>query len=202
MSIKFGGKSIKKYWLEIILISISVIVAIVSGLMFYYSKGDFSAENNGLSNKNPVQNIEKIYVDIAGYVENPGLYKASRGERLDSLIKKAGGLSNDADKVFFSQNFNLSEMVYDREKIYIPSVWEVRNGYSLNRTDGSSVKGDNNKIDINRATKEELETLPGIGQATSEKIIENRPYGALRQLIDRKCVNQKTYENIKDLVTF
>jgi competence protein ComEA len=55
-------------------------------------------------------------------------------------------------------------------------------------------------VDINSATKEDLEKLPGIGNAYSEKIIKGRPYAKKDQLVSRNIIPQATYDKIKDLI--
>jgi DNA uptake protein ComE-like DNA-binding protein len=56
------------------------------------------------------------------------------------------------------------------------------------------------KLDINSATKEQLDALPGIGEAFAQKIIDNRPYRTKRDLVTKKVIPQTTYEKIKDQI--
>ncbi len=64
----------------------------------------------------------------------------------------------------------------------------------------SSATSPSEKLDINRATKDQLEALPGIGTAYSQKIIDGRPYHSKRDLLTRKIVPQKAYDGVQDKI--
>ena len=193
-------KKLKKYWFEIILMSISLIIAITSLIVFQQSKQGPKEKNIAEQSEKVLEDSDKIFVDVSGSVNNPGLYEASSSSRVKNLVDLAGGLSEAADKEFFARNFNLAQIVDDQEKIYIPSIWEVSMGYFV---ENSSLKKPSevfNKINVNDATLEELDTLPDVGKVTGQKIIDNRPYGALQELINRKVISENLLEKLEDLI--
>lgn len=202
-------KKIKKYLVEIIILTIAFIIAVISLIIFL--KNQENSSSSIISQKIETQSLTKIYVDVSGNVNKPDLYEAPNNARLKELIEKAGGLSDNADKNFFSRNFNLARIVVDQEKIYIPSVWEVQNGYftenpqTLNYlyplVNNQKSLTNNSLININSASIEELDTLPGIGKITAQKIIDNRPFEALEELLNKKIINKSVFENIKNLIT-
>jgi len=194
------AKKFKKYWFEIILMIISGIFVIVSLFVFQQSKQQTNEKIITEVPQNIVENFEKIFVDVSGSVNSPGLYEASNSSRLKNLIDLAGGLSEGADKEFFARNFNLAQVVSDQEKIHIPSMWEVSMGYFVESRSLREDTNEFNKISINDATLEELDTLPGVGKVTGQKIIDNRPYGALQELIDRKVISENLLEKVEDLI--
>ena len=179
---------------------ISGIFVIVSIFVFQQSKQQTNEKIITEVPQNIVENFEKIFVDVSGSVNSPGLYAASNSSRVKNLIDLAGGLSEGADKEFFARNFNLAQVVSDQEKIHIPSMWEVSMGYFVESRSLREDTNEFNKISINDATLEELDTLPGVGKVTGQKIIDNRPYGALQELIDRKVISENLLEKVEDLI--
>lgn len=139
-----------------------------------------------------------IFVDIQGAIEKPDVYEVTVGARLKDVLVLAHGLSVEADRKFFAQTFNLAKKVTDQEKIYIPSEEEVTRGQIA----GASIaEKHDRKTNINTASSEELERLPGIGAVTTEKIIEKRPYASIDELLNKKIVGKSVFEKIKDLIT-
>jgi len=137
----------------------------------------------------------KIKVDIEGAVIRPGVYELSSDQRIQDLLVLGGGLSSSADRAYVAQNLNLAAKLTDGGKVYIPQVGEVRSGI----VDGANILA---KVNINTASISELDTLPGIGPVTAQKIISNRPYQLPEDLKNKKVVNLATFEKIKDLITY
>jgi competence protein ComEA len=141
-----------------------------------------------------------IIVDISGGVEHPGVYEVMEGSRISDVITIAGGLSSDADNILIEKSINRASRVLDGTKIYIPITShnnEEDNNEVLNTSHNKDivVKGDS-IISINSASNEELESLPGVGPSTASKIIDNRPYMNLDELITKKAVGKKLFEQI------
>jgi competence protein ComEA len=140
-------------------------------------------------------------VHISGQVYKPGLVELESGSRVVDAVNKAGGLKEDADL----DRINLAKKLADEEKIYVPKVGENTDNVSdISIAEGSDI-GDNTdgKIDINNATKEELISLPGIGEVIADRIIDYRKNNRFKTIEDIKNVSgigSKKYEGIKDLI--
>lgn len=146
----------------------------------------------------------KIY--ITGLVKAPGVYTMREGDRIEDAIKLAGGTLDGADL----SNVNLAEKVKDEEMIKIIKIGENVNQNS--NTSGTTTNSSNfenksngGKININKATKEELDTLPGIGQVTAQRIIDFREqHGGFQKIEDIMNVSRigpKLFEQIKDKIS-
>lgn len=210
-------KRSRKYLLEIILLAMAIIITIIA-LSIYAKNSQENTDQEIATNNQPEQTLsEKIFVDVSGAVKKPSIYQINFGARIKEIIDKAGGLSDDADVMFFNRNFNLARIVTDQEKIYIPSIMEISSGIFIQNQRTldyvSPVTGDvniapttktptnNQLINLNSGTIEELDQLPGIGQVTANKIITNRPYSIIDELLTNKVVNKSVFEKIKSLVS-
>lgn len=207
---------LKKYIFEIILLSVAIIITIIS-LIIYASNNQINEKQDQTleASLSPKIINENIFIDVSGAVKKPNLYQVNYGARIKEVIDKAGGLSDDADVIFFNRNFNLARIVTDQEKIYVPSMVEINNGIFIQNQltldysspaialakEGSQQIESNSLINLNSGTIEELDQLPGIGQVTASKIIANRPYLTLEELLTKKVVNKSVFEKIKGLIS-
>lgn len=137
---------------------------------------------------------EEIVIDVAGAVEKPGVYKLGQGARIVDALAAAGGLSGLADRDFLSKTINLSQLVTDGMKVYIQPVGEDKSREAGSRPAGGALY----TIYINSASKEELETLWGVGEARAEAIIAGRPYANIDELITRKIVPKNILDKNRD----
>ncbi|WP_298837770.1 helix-hairpin-helix domain-containing protein [Clostridium sp.] len=143
-------------------------------------KTDSGEVNSTLSNKVGGSNVKSedtiIKVDIKGAVKSPGVYEIKKESRVTDLIKLAGGGTKEADL----EATNLSKKLNDEDCIIISKKGEAnKTQMTQNSTQNSPVSSSDNKgkdaiININTASKEELMTLTGIGEAKADVIIEYR----------------------------
>jgi len=214
------GAYIKRYKWEIVMCvaSIGCVIALAIGIYTYdqhirdFVNTRVQAQEQPTPEPMPTkQPAPMIIIDISGGVVRPGTYELKEGARLFEALKKAGGLSVLADRDFYARNFNASKRLTDQEKIYIPRTDEVENGTFLEAkycvdqmpeqgAQEQSLEG-SGLISVNTGSKDELDSLPGIGPATVEKIIAGRPYESLEELLQEKIVGEKTFEQIKDLIS-
>lgn len=142
----------------------------------------------------------KIKVDIQGEVRKPGVYEFLEGQIVDEAITAAGGLTKNADSNYVSQNINRAKKLEDEEKIYIPSYSETSGEQSMQNFEKTR-EAATGKINLNTATEEELDSLPGIGPSYAQKIIDGRPYSKVEDIKKVKGIGESTFEKIKDLIT-
>ena len=179
---------IEKFKLPLVLALVGIFF-ILAGLVFprLGSPGEVKLTSSAPSVDSAGQ---KFKIDVSGSVNKPGVYPLSEGSRVEDALGAAGGLSASADSSWVAKNLNLAEKVKDGQKIYIPS-----------RSEQVQAAETTGKVNLNSASSKDLEDLPGIGPATSAKIIKARPIGSVEELKTKKIVSASTYEKIKDLVS-
>lgn len=189
---------LKAYKIEAGLLGLALLTSVAS-VGIFLSSGASPAQSDEISFNKSDTHDRAIYVDIAGAVAKPGLYKLPAGARLADLLRASGGLTSEADKEYFGRSFNLAHLLTDQEKMYIPTQETVASGQGASSTTGSSQAA--RGININEATAAELDTLPGVGPVTAGKIIDGRPYSAIDELVSRKILSQSVFDKIKDLIS-
>jgi competence protein ComEA len=168
---------------------------------------DFQSNHQAETAKSTTtKSTKEITVDIEGAVQKPGVYKLDSTSRIQDALIVAGGLSKNADRAKVSQNVNLAAPLIDSAKLYIPAVGEqsAPSGSSTNSSSGSTngVLGAETKmVNINTASESELDALPGVGPVTAQKIIGNRPYQKIDELVSKKAVGASVFAKIKDQVS-
>lgn len=198
----------KKHRSELILVAISCAIFFGSIIIVGSASNPIKPKNDIVFKqkaKEKEKEIEesKIFVDIAGAVEKPDVYEITSGARLKDVLIQAKGLSSAADREYVARNFNFARLVADQEKIYIPSRDEILEGYFLEPKASAQVLGQsissNERINVNAAGSVELDKLPGVGPVTANKIITNRPYSSVDELLSKKAVGKSVFEKIKEL---
>ena len=144
--------------------------------------------------------IKKVY--ISGEINKPGVYQIKDGDRLEDLIEEAGGLTDKAS----DKTLNLAQRLEDQMKIYIPNIDEENSLENIdpNQAANISASSKSDLININTASKEELMSLPNIGDKRADAIIEYRSANKFEKIEDIKNVTgigDKFYEALKDLIT-
>jgi len=142
-----------------------------------------------------VSKSAEVKVDVSGAVNFPGVYSLPQDSRVEDALKLAGGVTKEADPVYVSKTINLAQKVADGMKIYVPSTSETP---LANTSSGQSTSVSGQVlININEANLTELDKLPGVGAVTAQKIIDNRPYSGIEELVTKKAVSRSVYEKIK-----
>lgn len=169
------------------------LLAIGAGIFFFRNSPSDSSDIEIISADSQNQPAGKIVVHVDGAVARPGVYELSAGARVSDAVSVAGNLAKDADMA----KVNLAAKITDGQKIHIPAIGEQSVGSSQSVAGGSTSA----LININTVSESQLDTLPGVGPVTAQKIITSRPYTAPEELLTKKIVGQSTYEKIKDLIT-
>ena len=152
---------------------------------------------------------QNCYVDIKGEVLRPGVYEFSCESRIQEVIKKAGGFTEEADET----KINLAQKISNQMQIIVPNLHSKQEegvtegnsekGNSSNTTPSNSKQG---TVNINTATLEELQTIKGIGKKKAEAILQYRkehgPFRTKEDLLQVKGIGKKALEAIESQVTF
>lgn len=141
----------------------------------------------------PTAAAKPLKVYITGAVAQPGVYALGEGDRIEEAVRAAGGATLQADLL----RLNLALLLRDEMHIHVPALGEPAT---------ETVRGgDSQKININTASVELLDTLPDIGRVRAGRIVEHRtkngPFKSIEELRELKLIPSSTFEKIKGLIT-
>ncbi len=143
-----------------------------------------------------------LRVDVGGAVRAPGVYTVPPGSIVADAIAAAGGLAEDAAP----DRINKAVQLQDGMQVYVPHASDTAPPVSLDRAAiipaaTGEADGQEKPVDINTATLAELDTLPGVGPATAQRIVDGRPYSKIEDLMRVKGIGQATFDKMKDRIT-
>ena len=162
---------------------------------------DSASEKEEKSQKSETEEVvekDLITVDVKGAVKSPGIYDLPVGSRINDAVQKAGGLTDNAD----SKSINLAQKISDEALVYVPTKEEATSQEA--HSNASNTK-ENKKVNLNKASLEELKQVKGLGGKRAQDIIDHRETnGKFKSVDDLKKVSgigAKTVEKLKEYVT-
>lgn len=170
---------------------------------FETADGDFAQETDAgaVSREAREDNSAKetqeklIYVYVCGHVKDAGVYMLAENSRRFQAIDAAGGITEDGSAEFLE----MAGVLSDGERIYVPSVMEAEDMRLI-----SSAEEESGLVNINRASKEQLMTLPGIGESRASQIIQyrdtNGPFHDIEDIMKISGIKEAAFSKIKDYI--
>ncbi|MEY8235201.1 helix-hairpin-helix domain-containing protein [Lachnospiraceae bacterium 66-29] len=138
-----------------------------------------------------------IYVQVSGAVNHPGVYELPLGSRVFQALELAGGMTQEAQE----KSINQAQTLEDGQMIWVPTVEEAA---ALPKQQPESLAKDDGKVNLNTATKEELQTLPGIGEAKAQSIVawreEHGSFTQIEDIMKIEGIKEGVFSKIKDSV--
>lgn len=171
----------------------------ISGFYFFNSRPSMQPAlvqdlNSGIVQEKVLETPVDLIINVAGKVNNPGVYQLPQGSRVIDAIKAAGNQRKGVD----ISDINLARLLVDGEQILVGSAKP-----STGKTSVKKITTDN-PLDINRATIAQLDTLPGIGPITAQRIIDYRiKVGRINSVDELKKISGlggAKFEEIKSLL--
>lgn len=180
-----------------------IVLAVLTGLIGCEKNEEMELETvsveeldeKGVSGEETEVSKEMIYVHVCGEVKYPGVYELEVGSRVYEAIEAAGGVTSDAAEDVLNQ----AEMLEDGQKIQVLSAEDI-----LLEQQNSGMEA-NGKININRASKEELMTLSGVGESKADAIIryrsENGNFKSIEEIMEIEGIKEGVFKKIEDQIT-
>ncbi len=184
-----------------------IILGIIFGnkLLFDNSKVEVLQTPSTNISTNTSTSSGQIIIDVSGAVQNPGVYHLSSGSRVEDALIASGGLSEKADRNWVDRNLNKAAKLIDGQKVYVPvqqsNVLGASNLTTQSNVAQSYTTSDSNLVNINSASLSDLDGLPGIGPVYAQKIIDQRPYSDINELLTKKVLTQSVFNKVKDKIS-
>lgn len=174
--------------------------------------GELDGEGVSQPSVPPSANEGEVVVHIAGAVHAPGVHRMTPSARVTDAVEASGGATEQADLA----RINLAAELQDGQQIYVPAIGEeiaeplaasgaATGTGSAPTGDGASSAAASGTVDVNSAGVDELESLPGIGPAIGEAIVDHRelngPFTSLEQLTDVRGIGDAKLEGLRDFAT-
>jgi competence protein ComEA len=187
------------------------IILILISYMYFSNKDKGEIEVNSSltptaeSTSAPSEETGEIRAYICGAVCKPGVYTLLEGDRVDILLAMAGGATGEADL----SAINLAERLQDEQYVWVPSKGEEgvpsREGATPSASKaGASLPQSQGLVNINTASAEELDSLPGIGPAIASRIIayreEKGKFTSIEQIKEVSGIGESKYADLKDRI--
>lgn len=169
-------------------------------------QGEAAASADGASRSAGVRGgggkgVDVVIVHVAGAVARPGLYRLAADSRLADAVDAAGGLLGDADP----DAVNLAARLNDGERIYLPRRGEAVATPAGRSDQGGGGGGGSALVDLNSATAEQLEELPGVGPSTASAILdyrkEHRRFRSIDELLEVRGIGPSKFAALRSRVT-
>ena len=191
-------------WMDGLLVLGLILVVVGIGMNF---KSNFLSKDKTVVISQPTPTVKfdvegnnKVTIDIAGEVINPGVYSLDAGARINDGLVVAGGLAAKADRDWVEKNINRAEKLSDGQKIYIPKL-----GENVGKTLGVSAVSTGGQVNLNKASVAELDRLNGVGPALAQAIVDYREQnGGFKNIDELKLVpgiGEKLFAKIKTKVS-
>ena len=204
-----------------ILIIVVISVIALGGISYYFLQNEEEGEyidldvlENNVENivqNEIIQETPKIIVHISGQVVNPGVISLEENSRIIDAINASGGLTSEADIT----KVNLAYVLEDAQKIYIPSKNDKDDSENISGgSEGIIITGSGNlevkgqeklMVNINIASQEELEKLPGIGSSIAIRIVsyrkENGKFNSIEDIKNVSGIGEAKFNNIKSYIS-
>ena len=159
---------------------------------------DSTDEKEDGNQKEEVVEQDLITVDVKGAVKTPGIYDLPVGSRINDAVQKAGGLTDNAD----NKSINLAQKISDEALVYVPTKEEATSQATQSNASNSK---ENKKVNLNKASLEELKQVKGLGAKRAQDIIDHRDSNGKFKSVDElkkvSGIGTKTIEKLKEYVT-